>query len=141
MTYEPFKVVEATTRRPLAGMPTPMLISLGGGEAYAVEYPDAKGNPVTVWRARDDSYDPAGTEYRRVRVIRMHRFEVDVEVQNLDPSNDETDPPPAITDTFAVVAATKDEAMADARAKAIEYWQEQEDAPYMATAIRARQED
>lgn len=59
----PFVVLGAD-RQVLGDLPTPRLISEGGGEAY-----EADG----VWRARDDNYDPAGTEYSRVIVA--HRPE------------------------------------------------------------------
>ena len=53
-------VVDAQTGEQVGDLATGLLIHQGGGEAY--EEPDG------IWRARDDSYDPPGTVYTRVRV-------------------------------------------------------------------------
>jgi hypothetical protein len=76
-THEPYYIVvhPGPFERPVEpqGLPTPRLISQGGGEAYFVPWDSetAEGQ----WRARDDSYDPPGTTYTRVRVIRNPKFQ------------------------------------------------------------------
>lgn len=52
------------------GLPTPRLISEGGGEAWCKEWVNADGSVSKQWRASDTSYDPPGTTYVQVRVIR-----------------------------------------------------------------------
>jgi len=48
-----YVVADAITREELPGMPTPMLISLGSGEAYMKD--------EGIWRAKDDRYNEART--------------------------------------------------------------------------------
>ena len=130
MTYQPFIVQDARTGETLDGMPTPMLISTGGGEAWQ----QTEG----IWRLREER-DPVGTEYRKVRVVHVEPFLVDVEVQNLDPSNFDDDD--IITsDTVRVIARDAAEARAKAPAIAIERAQQWEDAPYSVSVIRVEKE-
>lgn len=76
---EPYYIVvhQGPFERPVTpqGLPTPMLISQGGGEAYFVPF---EGSVIAEgqWRARDDKYDPPGTVYTRVRVIRNPQSQV-----------------------------------------------------------------
>lgn len=63
MSEQYFIVIDASTLEVLDGLPTPMLTSHGGGEAWQQD--------PGIWRMREDS-DPAGTEYRRVRVRKNH---------------------------------------------------------------------
>lgn len=70
---QPFLIVRDhvfETRVEPQGIPTPMLLSLGRGEAYFVAYDEPYHGVPGCWRARDDSYDPPGTVYTRVRVVR-----------------------------------------------------------------------
>jgi hypothetical protein len=55
-------------------LPTPRLLAEGGGEAYCTDA-TLDRNPGGLWRVRDDSYDPAGTTYTRVRVVRLEERE------------------------------------------------------------------
>lgn len=131
MTFQPFIVIDANGNE-LEGYPTPMLISEGGGEAYR--------HPETgFWRARDDSYDPPGTEYQRVRIKHVKEWYVDLEVLLKDPSNEHDEPEP-FTDTVYVVAQDANEARALAPAKAVEYWQEREgeNVGVLTTTIRVK---
>lgn len=52
--------------RVLHGLPSPLLVEQGGGEAYLED--------GYFWRLRDDQYDPNGTIYRKVRIIRKKLF-------------------------------------------------------------------
>lgn len=65
-----FKVIDVSTGEHLPGLPTPRLISEGGGLAWPKEWPDSRDPsvPFIQWRSRDVNYDPEGTVYRRVRI-------------------------------------------------------------------------
>lgn len=57
-------------------LPTPMLLSEGSvGTVDAYRTDDVDGYPGGLWRVRDDAYDPAGTEYTRVHVVRLESRE------------------------------------------------------------------
>lgn len=117
MSYQPFLVIDSATGQELDGMPTPALIEQGG-EAY--RHPDEP----RIWRLRDDSYDPKGTVYTRVRIKHVKEFTVFVEVQLFETGSDEVRDP--FADQFIVVAGSEYEAKQLAPAKAIEYWQDRE---------------
>lgn len=82
-------------------LPTPRLISEGGGEAWE----DSPGH----WRSRDDAYDaahkPADVPYTRVRVARAEDWRVEVTL-----TVDDAGAPYTYDDWFHVVAVTRDEA-------------------------------
>ena len=80
-----FIVIETSTGRRLDGFPTPALIENGGGLAYE--------QSPGIWRLRDidygdPGYDPKGTEYTRVRVAKVWRYIVDLNIEVVDPSDD-----------------------------------------------------
>jgi hypothetical protein len=82
----------------LPGLPSPMLISVGGGEAYRVP-PEKEWDGISpkrqsddgFWRLRDDKYDPPGTEYTRVRIGQTERYYVTVNMQDMDPATEKED--------------------------------------------------
>lgn len=111
MTYQPFIVTDLYGQE-LPGLPTPMLISQGGGEAWQRD--------SGIWRAAEPT-DPPGTVYKRVRVKHVEEFYVEATVQLLDPSDDDFEE--TFTDSIYVVAQNEAEARALAPAKAAEYWQ------------------
>lgn len=122
-----YVVIDQSTFQTLEGMPTGMLISEGGGEAWM----ELEG----IWRFRDDRHDPPGTDYRKVRVARLDSYYVEVEVQNVDPSNPDGDEPEPYVLGVHVEAEGVEQAKRLAPAKAIERAQEIVDAPYTATVV------
>lgn len=126
-----FAVKDASTGEVLPGLPSPLLIQQGGGQAWRVPYegtPDPY-HPRQVdhgfWRLRDDSYDPPGTEYQRVRIVHTEQYYVEVEVEDLeDVDNPDAEP---WTVGVHVEAEDRDQARRMGMSKALQH--EQEDNP------------
>ena len=85
-----FIVKDASTGQILPGLPSPMLIQMGGGQAYRIapeKAPDPRfpkrQSDDGFWRYRDDEYDPPGTEYTRVRIGHTEQYYVEVEVEGI----------------------------------------------------------
>lgn len=96
-----FRVVMAHGGAILSTNATPRLISEGGGDAYC---PEGSG----FWRLRDDKYDPPGTTYTRVSIVRTEDYAVDVHITVIEKGHE--DEPIEYDDTFHVVAANDTEA-------------------------------
>ena len=68
--HQPFMVVRYTMfgadTKPLSYRATPRLIEAGPTQAY-----ESGG----YWRCRDDKFDPPGTEYTRVVVVRNPEYQ------------------------------------------------------------------
>lgn len=76
-----FKVIDRETGRALDGIPSPLLIQTGFGDAYE----DIPG----FWRLREDAYDKERKpQYRRVRIERWYQWIVDLEIEVVDLSDD-----------------------------------------------------
>ena len=120
-----FEVRDASFGTKLPGIPSPLLIETGYGWAYDAGEPD---HPY--WRLRDDSYDPPGTTYRKVRIVHVEDFWVTVEVtiEGEEPFKDD----------FLVTAANPDEAMLLGRERAVEEYRDREDRSFTVRALGAR---
>jgi hypothetical protein len=87
-----FIVKETSTGEVLPGLPSPMLISVGGGEAYRVP-PEKEWDGISpkrqsddgFWRLRDDKYDAPGIVYTRVRIGHTDQYYVLVNMQDMTP--------------------------------------------------------
>lgn len=92
-------VIDAQTSEVLPGIPTPMLSSESGQygqDAYFVANEgDSKDRIPGVWYMKNapTHVSPDGT-YRKVRVVHSWKWEVDLELQAIDPSMDAEDNEP-----------------------------------------------
>lgn len=132
---QPFAVIETSTGRHLDGLPTPLLIQTGSGEAWQED----RG----IWRLRDDRHDPRGTEYTRVRVVRQYEYIVDLTVEVVDPSGDALDEYSSEPDhrSIHVEATSPREADDLARGRAADEAREWAgDVPLIITTIRVEEQ-
>lgn len=123
-----FRVRANDTREILPGIPSPLLISIGGGEAY-----DAGVPTQPFWRARDNAYDPAGTVYRRVTIEHAEDWRVDLTITATESGGQMV---AQYDDYFIVQAATRGEAEDLASAKAREDVADREDNDNLSVDIR-----
>lgn len=106
-----FRVRNLTTREIVPGIPSPLLIQTGRGDAY-----DAGSPAQGFWRLRDDKYDPAGTVYTRVAIEHTDDWKVEVVIHVTEPGRE----PYRYEDYFIVQAMDRAEAERLTYAKAHE---------------------
>ena len=114
-------VIDAQNREKLPGIPTPMLASEAsqyGHDAFYVPNDGASKDRIPgVWYMKDPpgKVSPDGM-YRKVRVVHVFNYEVDVELQATDPSITDGEQPEPWRDYVFVEAIDE----ADARSMAYE---------------------
>lgn len=109
-----FRIRNVATRQIELGIPTPHLISEGGGEAYFVASDTSEKG---VWYLHvPGSYESPSGLYTKVRIEHVEDYRVDVQVKPIGPG--EADEEEQYDDYFIVQAAGEQEAMRLAEAAA-----------------------
>jgi len=101
-----FRVIDTSTGKETRGIPSPLLIEEGGGEAFYTppENPDGPFNKG-YWRLREGNNVSPDGQYTRVRIVHTDDWKVTVRITVTDPRF-----PEEYEDWFIVEASDRQDA-------------------------------